>query len=278
MGEMVKYIGLSKAEVLLALYKKAQPKGLGLFVAGKKELTLEQAEKLLQETTSFDYIDGRPIKVDLSNDEGFDPWLYDRDHGESAGFVAVMDYALEKKIGPGGSNPIIKKETKKSKQNNEIKDATIEHSTKVEQKSNVEEEIKEIDDSIISKEEKGLIPEFKMLKWAEYSTKHPTVTTKKGAVVNKGQFLYIETLKYDWTSKHIHIVSEANKKIEEFNNIVAENGIEDMQLSKIISSIRVFINKNKEVLNDCENFDEVVNAVKQQTKEIKDIKNSTLNQ
>ena len=38
------------------------------------------------------------------------------------------------------------------------------------------------------------------------------------------------------------------------------------------------INKNKEVLNDWANFDEVVNAVKQQTKEIKDIKNSTLNQ
>jgi len=159
------------------------------------------------------------------------------------------------------------------------KEATkVEQSTKVKEKPNVEEEIKEIKKDIENKSnETGVIPEFKILKWADYSEKHPTVKTKKGTVVHKGQFLYIESLKYDWTSKHIHLVSKFNKKIEEFNKVVVENGIEDTQLSKLIASIRVLITKHKEVLNECENFDDVVNAVKQQAKEIKDINTSTLN-
>ena len=137
-----------------------------------------------------------------------------------------------------------------------------------------------IEQEILSKEQnkEGIIPEFKMLKWADYSKKHPTVKTKSGTIVHKGQVLYIETLKYDWTSKHIHLVSEANKKIEEFNKVIVENGIEDIELPKVISSIRVFITKNEQILSDCENFNAVVDAVKLQANEIKRINISTLHQ
>ena len=276
MDEMVSYEGLSKAEVLVALYNAAKPQGLGIFVSDANKMTLEQAERLLQSTTKFDYIQGRVLKVDLSNDEGFDPWLYDRDNGFSAALNAILDYVVEKRLSSDVSS--VTKRNDKQMNGETLETAIVKHSTKIEEKSNIEQEIKEIDKSIKNREGSSSIPEFKILKWAEYSAKHPTATTKKGTVVHKGQFLYVETLKYNWISKHIHFVTEINKRIEEFNKVVAENGMEDAQLSKIIAYIGVFINKNKEVLSDCENFDEVVNSVKQQTKELKNAKSSVLKQ
>ena len=93
---MVKYDGLTKAEVLCALYNNAKSQGLGLFLFQKGNMEIEEAEKLLKYDTSFDYIKGRVLKIDLSGDEGFEEWLYDRDNGEGSAQNALDDYKLEK--------------------------------------------------------------------------------------------------------------------------------------------------------------------------------------
>ena len=93
---MIKYNDLTKAEVLCALYNNAKSQGLGLFLADKKEMEVAQAEELLKITTNFDYIQGRVLKVDLSDDEGFEEWLYDRDNGKGSAQRALRDYKVQK--------------------------------------------------------------------------------------------------------------------------------------------------------------------------------------
>ena len=93
---MVRYDGLTKAEVLCALYNNAKSQGVGAFMRINKNMTIEQAEELLKQDTYFDYIQGRVLKVDLSGKKGFDEFLYDRDNGEGAAQQAVDDYKLEK--------------------------------------------------------------------------------------------------------------------------------------------------------------------------------------
>ena len=93
---MVKYNGLTKAEVLCALYNNAKSQGIGLLICEKGNMTIKQAEKLLSETQTFDYIKGRVLKVDLTDDAGFEEWLYDRDNGEGAAQRAIDDCKLEK--------------------------------------------------------------------------------------------------------------------------------------------------------------------------------------
>ncbi len=93
---MVKYDGLTKAEVLCALYNRAKCLGLGVLHYENKDMTIEEAEEILKLTVSFDYLKGRVMKVDLSGDESFEEWLYDRDNGEGAAQSAVDDYKIEK--------------------------------------------------------------------------------------------------------------------------------------------------------------------------------------
>jgi len=99
MANEVDISGLGKAEVLQALYNGSRPMGMGMFRAvmlGNESIfmTLEEAEKALETGDDheqdfgsfrggkiyFDYLNGRPLKVDLSGDS-FDPWGYDRDNG-----------------------------------------------------------------------------------------------------------------------------------------------------------------------------------------------------
>ena len=98
MSDMLKYNGLSKAEVLMVLYNASKPMGLGLFIATPNKMTLEEAEGLLEIGTNFDYIKGRVMKIDLSDDNGFDPWLYDRDNGENAASRALSEYRKQKQL------------------------------------------------------------------------------------------------------------------------------------------------------------------------------------
>ena len=93
---MVFYEGLTKAEVLCALYNNAQCQGLGFLHYIPKDMTIEQAEELLKTTTEFDYLYGRVMKVDLSGDKGFEEWLYDRDNGKGAAQSALDDYRARK--------------------------------------------------------------------------------------------------------------------------------------------------------------------------------------
>lgn len=71
----VSIAGLDKAEVLMALYDRARPQGMGFLHYIPEPMTKEQAQELL--------LQGRVMKVNLEGDS-FDPWLYDRDNGTGA--------------------------------------------------------------------------------------------------------------------------------------------------------------------------------------------------
>ena len=86
---MVNYGSLTKAEVLATLYNHALPRGLGIFLFVPGDLPVEEAEKLLQHQTKFDYVNGRCLKVDLSDDKGFEEWLYDREYGNGTAQKAI---------------------------------------------------------------------------------------------------------------------------------------------------------------------------------------------
>lgn len=86
---MVSIKGLSKPDVLAALYNRAHPQGMGFIHYTPEDMTKEQAELLLQQTNYFDYVRGRVMKVDLSSDEEFDERLYDRDNGFGAAQSAI---------------------------------------------------------------------------------------------------------------------------------------------------------------------------------------------
>lgn len=86
---MVDIKGLNKAEVLAVLYNNSKPLGLGFLYFDPIDMTVTEAEKILNQTTYFDYLKGRVMKVDLSSDEGFEEWLYDRDNGKGAAQRAI---------------------------------------------------------------------------------------------------------------------------------------------------------------------------------------------
>jgi len=87
---MIDIKGLRKAEVLAALYNNSKPQGLGFLHFNPADMTVEEAENILKETTYFDYLKGHVMKVDLSSDEGFKEWLYDRDNGNGAAQRAIV--------------------------------------------------------------------------------------------------------------------------------------------------------------------------------------------
>lgn len=51
-------------------------------------MTTEQAARLLESQTTFDYLKGRVMKVDLKGDD-LSTSLYDRDNGEGAALRAL---------------------------------------------------------------------------------------------------------------------------------------------------------------------------------------------
>ena len=83
---------LDKADVLAALYNKAQAQGMGRLQYKPEPMTAEQAAGLLENNRRpyFDYVHGRVMKVDLSGDD-LDTRLYNRDNGEGAAEAAIKD-------------------------------------------------------------------------------------------------------------------------------------------------------------------------------------------
>lgn len=79
---------LDKAEVLAALYNASQPLGMGILHYTPGDMTKEEAMRLLSEGKDFDYLKGRVMKIDLS-DESFWPNSYDRDNGQGAAETAI---------------------------------------------------------------------------------------------------------------------------------------------------------------------------------------------
>lgn len=89
--QMVNISGLDKAAVLAVLFNASTPSGMGFLQAqhGPSVMTIEDAKKVIGNGggehgpltgLGFDYLFGRPLKVNLTKDE-FDPWGFDRDNG-----------------------------------------------------------------------------------------------------------------------------------------------------------------------------------------------------
>jgi hypothetical protein len=81
--------GKNKAAILAALYNNSRPQGMGFLHYDPKPMSEEEAAKILEESSAFDYLKGRVLKVNLSGD-AFDPRLYDRDIGEGAAASALV--------------------------------------------------------------------------------------------------------------------------------------------------------------------------------------------
>lgn len=124
MTDMVNIEGLNKGDVLAALYNNTRPGGMGLLqaAAGPDVMDRAYAEHLLvhgQDATGdyapgfrrddskyFDYVHGRCLKVDLTDDIEFNPRGFDRDNGGDGTAQKIIDHL--RKTGevtqPGGSS------------------------------------------------------------------------------------------------------------------------------------------------------------------------------
>lgn len=74
---------------MLHLYNASKPLGLGILQYDPKDMSEKEAAELLKEQSYFDYLKGRVMKVNLSSDNEFDEWLYDRDNGIGAAKEAI---------------------------------------------------------------------------------------------------------------------------------------------------------------------------------------------
>ena len=91
----VSIAGLDKAALLAALYNGSRPMGMGWLQAREGVMTVEQARAEIEAGDDssrmfgkerelyFDYLRGRPLKVDLSGDV-LRTWLYNRHNGTNA--------------------------------------------------------------------------------------------------------------------------------------------------------------------------------------------------
>lgn len=83
--------GLSKGAVLAALFNAAAPQGAGKRLNQPDEMTVAEGERIIEEYgTSYDYVNGRPLKLDLRGDT-FDAALYDRDVGLEGAAEIVLE-------------------------------------------------------------------------------------------------------------------------------------------------------------------------------------------
>lgn len=87
--------GKDKAAVLAALYNASRPLGMGILAYDPIPMTTEEAQALIggcdpNFALYFDYLKGRVMKVDLTDDT-LNPALYDRDNGEGAALKALQD-------------------------------------------------------------------------------------------------------------------------------------------------------------------------------------------
>jgi hypothetical protein len=76
--------GLTKAQVLAALYNNSKVQGLGVLHATGVEMSIEEADELLKDSYRFDYLHGKVMKISLEAQGEFNPSLYDRDNGQGA--------------------------------------------------------------------------------------------------------------------------------------------------------------------------------------------------
>ena len=100
--------GIDKAELLAALHNHSMPMGMGILQA-RGDLTADEARTLIEQAAGgkasddhgrmfdlkskgslyFDYLYGRPLKVDISGDE-ISPLGFDRDNGGPGTLAAIV--------------------------------------------------------------------------------------------------------------------------------------------------------------------------------------------
>jgi hypothetical protein len=97
MSEAVSIKGIDKAALLAALYNHSRPMGMGIMQARRGDMTIEEARQQIDigddskrmfgsragRDLYFDYVWGRPLKIDISGDE-LRTALYNRDNGQGA--------------------------------------------------------------------------------------------------------------------------------------------------------------------------------------------------
>lgn len=104
--------GLDKAALLAALYNASQPQGMGFLHYDPTPMTIEEAKRLLVHYTSFDYLKGRIMKIDLASDEMY-VGAYDRDNGQGAAqrvidsLIATADPANEQILQTHAENTVV---------------------------------------------------------------------------------------------------------------------------------------------------------------------------
>jgi len=87
--------GLQAPDVLAHLYNHAKPLGMGFFAAKASPMTSPEAWSHLQGTKYFDYLNGRPMKLNFAKFPILEPRLYDRDQG-GTGTLANLVAELKK--------------------------------------------------------------------------------------------------------------------------------------------------------------------------------------
>lgn len=94
---IVQFYGLTREQVLCALYNASKPQGLGILHYDPMPLKIDEAKNVLSKSEYVDYLKGRVIKANLTKDaKEFDSRLYDRDNGPAAAKAAIERY---KKLG-----------------------------------------------------------------------------------------------------------------------------------------------------------------------------------
>jgi hypothetical protein len=90
---IVQFDGLTREQVLCALYNASKPQGLGFFHYDPMPLKIDEAKNVLSKSDFVDYLKGRVIKVNLPKEaKEFDARLYDRDCGAGAARAAIERY------------------------------------------------------------------------------------------------------------------------------------------------------------------------------------------
>lgn len=88
----ISIVGLDKAELLAALFNASQQRGMGfIHTEGRSGMTVEGAREVLKSSGDyFDYLRGRVMKIDLS-EEPMRTALYNRDNGSGAAERVVAE-------------------------------------------------------------------------------------------------------------------------------------------------------------------------------------------
>jgi len=92
--------GLNKADVLAALYNASRPVESGFLQAAGRPFDLNRtlAQELLDQAAAedpqllFDYVYGRPLRIDLTDDVEIDPQWYDEANGGDGTAARIIQH------------------------------------------------------------------------------------------------------------------------------------------------------------------------------------------